>query len=96
MLGRRAVQIGMKGDLSEFYVRSALSVEDVTGLARRVGAAHAAAQKKTRGEAAGGGARRADWASHEIPHNGWLPSGRRKALVCGGLLVVLLVWLWRR
>ena len=54
MLRRRAIQIGMKGDLSELYVASAVSIEDVTALAHRVGAAHAAAQQKAKGGGGGG------------------------------------------
>jgi len=41
LLRRRAIQIGLKGKLSEQYVRSILSVADVTPLAQKVGAAHA-------------------------------------------------------
>jgi len=37
----RAIQIGLKGSLSELYVASALSIQDVTALAHRVGLAHA-------------------------------------------------------
>ena len=40
MLGRRAVQIGIKGRLSELHVRSVLSIQDVTPLAHLVGIAH--------------------------------------------------------
>ena len=36
----RAIQIGMKGALSQFYVNSAVSIEDVTALADRVRVAH--------------------------------------------------------
>jgi len=36
----RAIQIGLKGRLSELYVRSATSIEDVTELSHRVGEAH--------------------------------------------------------
>jgi len=46
MLRERAIQIGVQGGLSEFYVGSALSIEDVTELAREVGAAHG--QKRER------------------------------------------------
>ena len=40
MLNKRAIQIGVKGHLSEFYVKSILSIEDVTNLAHLVGIAH--------------------------------------------------------
>ena len=40
MLRTRAIQIGFKGHLSEEYVDSILSVEDVTELARKLGKAH--------------------------------------------------------
>jgi hypothetical protein len=40
LLRRRAIQIGVKGALSEEYVSSALAIVDVTALAQRVGAAH--------------------------------------------------------
>ncbi len=40
MLRKRAIQIGMKGRLSELYVASALSIEDVTELSEEVGKAH--------------------------------------------------------
>ena len=33
LLNKRAIQIGMKGPLSELYVRSVLSIQDVTPLA---------------------------------------------------------------
>lgn len=39
--GKRAIQIGMKGELSRFYVESALSIQDVSALAREVHDAHA-------------------------------------------------------
>lgn len=39
--GERAIQIGMKGELSRFYVRSALSIQDVSALAREIHDAHA-------------------------------------------------------
>ena len=42
MLRNRAIQIGMKGLLSQFYVDSVLSIEDVTDLSHEVGEAHAA------------------------------------------------------
>lgn len=38
--GARAIQIGIQGQLSEYYVRNILSVEDVTGLAHQVRSAH--------------------------------------------------------
>lgn len=40
MLRTRAIQIGMRGSVSEFYVENALSIEDVTELAQAVGDAH--------------------------------------------------------
>mmetsp|Transcript_34308 Transcript_34308/g.79305 ORF Transcript_34308/g.79305 Transcript_34308/m.79305 type:complete len:146 (-) Transcript_34308:35-472(-) len=40
MLRARAIQIGMKGELSRFYVENTLSIEDVTALSRAVGEAH--------------------------------------------------------
>ncbi|CAJ1389160.1 unnamed protein product [Effrenium voratum] len=40
MLRRRAIQIGMSGKLSEFYVSSTLSIQDVTRLAHRIKLAH--------------------------------------------------------
>ena len=40
MLNKRAIQIGVKGYISEFYVKSVLSIEDVTDLAYLVGIAH--------------------------------------------------------
>ena len=95
---RDDVEQGSGSGQREWVVSAALSDAELGALLRLMQAelttelfARASGQR-----AAGGGARRADWASHEIPNNGWLPSGRRKALVCGGLLVVLLVWLWRR
>ena len=42
MLRRRSVQLGLSGELSAQYVASILSVADVTELAHRVWAAHAA------------------------------------------------------
>jgi len=47
MLRRRAIQIGIKGRLSEKYVESTLSIEDVTDLSHRVGIAHAALLSRT-------------------------------------------------
>ena len=40
LLRERAIQIGLSRDLSERYVAGALSIADVSDLARRVGAAH--------------------------------------------------------
>mmetsp|Transcript_31779 Transcript_31779/g.74218 ORF Transcript_31779/g.74218 Transcript_31779/m.74218 type:complete len:284 (+) Transcript_31779:72-923(+) len=40
LLRDRAIQIGLSGSLSEAYVRSVVSIEDVTPLAQRVGYAH--------------------------------------------------------
>eukprot|EP00039_Didymoeca_costata_P025305 m.12903 g.12903 ORF g.12903 m.12903 type:complete len:230 (-) comp4751_c0_seq1:323-1012(-) len=40
MLQRRAIQIGMKDDLSEYFVEKAISIEDVTELSHAVGDAH--------------------------------------------------------
>jgi len=40
LLQRRAIQIGLPGRLSALYAASPLSVQDVTDLAHRVGAAH--------------------------------------------------------
>jgi hypothetical protein len=40
MQRERAIQIGFKADLSEFYVKSAISIEDVTDLAHEVEHAH--------------------------------------------------------
>jgi hypothetical protein len=42
MLRERAIQIGMKDSLSEYYVGNTLSIEDVTGLALKVYEAHQA------------------------------------------------------
>jgi hypothetical protein len=39
---RRAIQIGMSGPLSQFYVHSVLSIEDVTELSLKVKEAHQA------------------------------------------------------
>ena len=47
MLRRRAIQIGLKGSLSEMYVRSVASIEDVTELAHRVHEAHNATDTKS-------------------------------------------------
>lgn len=40
MLRKRAIQIGVKGRISELYVSSILSIEDVTPLAHKVGKIH--------------------------------------------------------
>jgi len=40
LFGQRAIQIGVKGELSMFYVTNNISIEDVTALAHRVQAAH--------------------------------------------------------
>jgi hypothetical protein len=50
MLRRRAIQIGLKGSLSEQYVASTLSIEDVTPLAHKVGTAHGVKAKKVSAE----------------------------------------------
>lgn len=47
MLRRRAIQIGLKGSLSEMYVRSVVSIEDVTELAHRIHEAHNATDTKS-------------------------------------------------
>lgn len=41
----RAIQIGLKGWMSELYVRSVLSIQDVTELAHRIGQAHGSKKK---------------------------------------------------
>lgn len=43
--GERAIQIGLKGALSEYYVDQALAIADVTALAHRVREAHALPQE---------------------------------------------------
>lgn len=43
--GGNAIQIGMKGDLSRYYVAQALSITDVTSLAHAVQEAHALGPK---------------------------------------------------
>mmetsp|Transcript_72431 Transcript_72431/g.205593 ORF Transcript_72431/g.205593 Transcript_72431/m.205593 type:complete len:424 (+) Transcript_72431:58-1329(+) len=45
MLRDRAIQVGLKGSLSELYVRSVMSIQDVTELSHRVGEAHRAKSK---------------------------------------------------
>jgi len=42
----RAIQIGMRGNLAEQYVASAISIQDVTELAQKVQAAHNASDPK--------------------------------------------------
>ena len=42
MLRERAIQIGLSRSLSERFVQGIIAVEDVTGLARKVGLAHGA------------------------------------------------------
>lgn len=44
---QRAIQIGMKGALSRFYVENALLIEDVTALAHAVASAHAEPSPET-------------------------------------------------
>lgn len=53
MLRARAIQIGLSGSLSEEYVHMVVSIEDVTALAHRVGAAHAHDLKARKPEAIG-------------------------------------------
>jgi len=40
LLRRRAIQIGIKGELSEKYIKSIIEIQDVTDLASAVGKAH--------------------------------------------------------
>jgi hypothetical protein len=47
MLRLRSIQIGLSRDLSQFYVDSAVSIQDVTELASRVGEAHATRVQKS-------------------------------------------------
>ncbi|CAK0841610.1 unnamed protein product [Prorocentrum cordatum] len=47
MLRLRSIQIGLSRDLSQFYVDSTISIQDVTELANRVGEAHATKVHKT-------------------------------------------------
>ena len=42
MLRKRAIQIGLKGKLSELYVDRAISITDVTKLSQKVNEAHTA------------------------------------------------------
>ena len=46
MLATRSIQIGISKKLSELYVASAVAIEDVTDLARRVGEAHSSDNTK--------------------------------------------------
>lgn len=48
MLRERAIQIGVKGKLSAFYVDSVVAIQDVSSLARQVGAAHGIKNTKDR------------------------------------------------
>ena len=41
---QRAIQIGMKDELSRFYVQNALSIEDVTAVAHCIAKAHEAGE----------------------------------------------------
>ena len=45
LLSTRAIQIGVARALSQYCVDHALRIDDVTGLARAVGAAHAAKKR---------------------------------------------------
>jgi len=45
--GQRAIQIGMRGYLSQLYVDSVISIQDVSELAQRIGAAHASGNPDT-------------------------------------------------
>lgn len=49
-LRRRAIQIGLSKELSEFYVQNVTSIEDVTELARKVCTAHRAGTKEAMAE----------------------------------------------
>lgn len=40
MINKRAIQIGVKGKISEHYVKSIISIEDVTNLSHEVGIVH--------------------------------------------------------
>lgn len=51
-IGKRAIQIGMRGELSHHYVRSVISIEDVTTLAHEVHAAHSLWDRPTEQESA--------------------------------------------
>merc|ERR1719461_2816665 len=46
MLRRRAIQIGVKGPVAQYFRHCILSIEDVTTLAHRVGKAHRQKQNK--------------------------------------------------
>lgn len=48
MLRKRAIQIGLRGRLSDFYTSSTISIQDVTELAHRVCEAHRAKPAKMR------------------------------------------------
>ena len=48
MLRQRAIQIGLRGALSQLYVASATSIEDVTDLAVQVGHAHHTSKRRAR------------------------------------------------
>ena len=50
LLRDRAIQIGVAGAVSEFYVEHIMSVEDVTGLAREIGEAHGQYAKREKKE----------------------------------------------
>ena len=45
LLRSRAIQIGLKASLSEFYVRSIMAIEDVTDMAHRIQMAHRCADR---------------------------------------------------
>merc|ERR1712061_127555 len=45
LLSKRAIQIGLKGKLSELYVKSILSIQDVTELSHNIGLAHKSKSK---------------------------------------------------
>lgn len=50
MIRRRAIQIGLKGRLSEFYVQNVISIQDVTELGHRVCQAHRAKKNNAMAE----------------------------------------------
>jgi hypothetical protein len=50
MLRRRAIQIGLKGRLSEQYVNSVISIQDVTELSHRICEAHRSKKKDAMAE----------------------------------------------
>ena len=68
MLRKRAIQIGIKGRISQVYVNSVQCIEDVTALAHEVGAAHTE-MKITRKKAKGKQA----VLSQELPEHDRLP-----------------------